>query len=154
MKKLIFATLALLMSLSAFAQETECISKELDGSLTLRVTGSGRNRTDALEQAKKQAVYDVLFNGVIKGNTDYNMRPIMTEVNARQRYQDYFDIFFMDRGEYSKYVSMEDKRFLSTRTPKKNQSPYTALRSIVIIPLKIWFSTEISWRPRVDMIRA
>ena len=56
MKKLVFAMLALLLSAGAFAQETECISKEMDGSLTLRVWGTGRNRTDALEQAKKQAV--------------------------------------------------------------------------------------------------
>ena len=120
MKKLILATLALILSAGAYAQETECIGKEMDGSLTLRVWGTGRNRTDALEQAKKQAVYDVLFKGVTKGNTDYNMRPIMTEVNARQRYQDYFDIFFMDRGEYLKYISMEDKRAGSTKVSKRN----------------------------------
>jgi len=120
MKKLIFAALALLLTAGAYAQETECIGKEMDGSLTLRVWGTGRNRTDALEQAKKQAVYDVLFRGVAKGNTDYTMRPIMTEVNARERYQDYFDIFFMDRGEFLKYISMEDKRAGSTKVTKRN----------------------------------
>ena len=120
MKKLLFAALALLLSAGAYAQETECIGKEMDGSLTLRVYGTGRNKTDALEQAKKQAIYDGLFNGGTKGNTDDNMRPVMTEVNARQRYQDYFDIFFMDRGEYRKYISMEDKRAGSTRVTKRN----------------------------------
>ena len=120
MKKLIFAALALLLTAGAYAQETECIGKEMDGSLTLRVWGTGRNRTDALEQAKKQAVYDVLFRGVAKGNTDYTMRPIMTEVNARERYQDYFDIFFMDRGEFLKYISIEDKRAGSTKVAKRN----------------------------------
>jgi len=120
MKKIIFAALALLLTAGAYAQETECIGKEMDGSLTLRVWGTGRNRTDALEQAKKQAVYDVLFRGVAKGNTDYTMRPIMTEVNARERYQDYFDIFFMDRGEFLKYISMEDKRAGSTKVAKRN----------------------------------
>ena len=85
MKKIVLAMLALLLAAGAFAQETECISKELDGSLTLRVWGTGRNRTDAIEQARKQAVYDVLFKGVTRGNTDYNMRPIMTEVNVVPR---------------------------------------------------------------------
>ena len=135
MKKLIFAAIALLLGTCAFAQETECISKEMDGSLTLRVWGSGRNRTDALEQAKKQAVYDVLFYGIRKGNTDYNMRPVMTEVNARQRYQDYFDIFFMDRGEYRKYVSMEDKRAGSTRVIKRNYRDVTVGVTVrVLVP--------------------
>ena len=135
MKKLVFAMLALLLSAGAFAQETECISKEMDGSLTLRVWGNGRNRTDALEQAKKQAVYDVLFKGITKGNTDYNMRPVMTEVNARQRYQDYFDIFFMDRGEYLKYISMEDKRAGSTRVIKRNYRDVTVGVTVrVLVP--------------------
>ena len=134
MKKLIFAMFALLLSAGAFAQETECISKELDGSLTLRVWGTGRNRTDALEQAKKQAVYDVLFKGVARGNTDYNMRPIMTEVNARQRYQDYFDIFFMDRGEYRKYISMEDKRAGSTRTRRNYRDVTVGTTVRVLVP--------------------
>ena len=134
MKKLVFAMLALLLSAGAFAQETECISKEMDGSLTVRVWGTGRNRTDALEQAKKQAVYDVLFKGITRGNTDYNMRPIMTEVNARQRYQDYFDIFFMDRGEYRKYISMEDKRAGSTRTRRNYRDVTVGTTVRVLVP--------------------
>lgn len=135
MKKIVFALMAAFLCFGAYAQETECISKEMDGSLTLRVFGTGRNRTDALEQAKKQAVYDVLFKGVTKGNTDYNMRPIMTEVNARQRYQDYFDIFFMDRGEYLKYISMEDKRAGSTRVTKRNYRDVTVGVTVrVLVP--------------------
>ena len=135
MKKILFAALALLLSAGAYAQQTECIGKEMDGSLTLRVWGTGRNKTDALEQAKKQAVYDVLFNGVTKGNTDYNMRPVMTEVNARQRYQDYFDIFFMDRGEYHKYISMEDKRAGSTRVTKRDYRDVTVGVTVrVLVP--------------------
>ena len=134
MKRFITTVLAALLCAGAFAQETECISKELDGSLTLRVWGTGRNKTDALEQAKKQAVYDVLFKGVTKGNTDYNMRPVMTEVNARQRYQDYFDIFFMDRGEYHKYVSMEDKRAGSTRTKRNYRDVTVGVTVRVLVP--------------------
>lgn len=109
--------------------ETECISVEQDGSQTLRVWGKGRNRSDALEQAKKDAVYQVLFQGVLKGNKGYNQRPIVTEVNARERYQDYFDIFFMDGGEYLKYVSMADRRL---GTNKK-----------VIVESQVWFCTTV-----------
>ena len=134
MKKIVFALMAALLCFGAYAQETECISKEMDGSLTVRVWGTGRNRTDALEQAKKQAVYDVLFKGITRGNTDYNMRPIMTEVNARQRYQDYFDIFFMDRGEYRKYISMEDKRAGSTRTRRNYRDVTVGTTVRVLVP--------------------
>ena len=134
MKKILFTLMALFLAAGAFAQETECISKEMDGSLTQRVWGTARHKTDALEQAKKQAVYDVLFKGVTRGNTDYNMRPIMTEVNARQRYQDYFDIFFMDRGEYRKYISMEDKRAGSTRTRRNYRDVTVGTTVRVLVP--------------------
>ena len=113
MKKLVLAAIALLLGTSVFAQETECIGKEMDGSLTLRVWGTGRNRTDALEQAKKQAIYDVIFNGITKGNTDY----------------------FMDRGEFLKYISMEDKRAGSTRVIKRNYRDVTVGVTVrVLVP--------------------
>lgn len=134
MKKIVLTLFAALLCAGAFAQETECIGKELDGSLTLRVWGTGRNRADALEQAKKQAVYDVLFKGVTKGNTDYNMRPVMTEVNARQRHQDYFDVFFMDHGEYRKFISMKDKRCGSTRVKRTSLDVTVGVTVRVLVP--------------------
>lgn len=139
MKKLmlIFVGLMALMfaqEVKAQSFETECISVEQDGSQTLRVWGKGRNRTDAIEQAKKNAVFEILFNGVLKGNKGYNQRPLVTEVNARERYQDYFDIFFMDGGEYLKYVSMADKRLGSTKKTKTDTQVRYCVTVRVLIP--------------------
>ena len=131
------AILTVCFAQEAVAQsyQTECISVEQDGSQTLRVFGKGRNRSDAMEQAKKDAVYDILFKGVLKGNKGYNLRPIVTEVNARERYQDYFDIFFMDGGEYLKYVSMADKRLGSTKKVKDSDAQVGYLVTVrVLIP--------------------
>lgn len=83
---------------------------ELDGSQTLRVLGYGRNRSDAKEQAMKNAVYAVVFNGIKDGVQGCNLRPLVTEVNARERYEDYFNIFFSDGGEYKNYVSLKDTK--------------------------------------------
>lgn len=139
MKKLMLicaALMALLFAQEVKAQsfETECISVEQDGSQTLRVWGKGRNRSDAIEQAKKDAVYEILFKGVLKGNKGYNLRPLVTEVNARERYQDYFDIFFMDGGEYLKYVSMADKRLGSTKKMKTDTQVRYCVTVRVLIP--------------------
>lgn len=108
---------------NSFAQQFDepvCIGHELDGTLTIRSWGEGRNRADAREQAKKNAVYAVLFDGVRTGNDGYDARPIVPEVNARQRYRDYFDIFFMDGGAYKTYVSIADRRLGSTKKAKSN----------------------------------
>ena len=87
-----------------------CMGVELDGSQTLRVQGYGRNRLDAKEQAMKNAVWAVIFDGIRDGVEGCNMRPLVTEVNAKERYEDYFNLFFSDNGEYKKYVSLRDTK--------------------------------------------
>lgn len=88
----------------------ECLGVEHDGSQTLRVYGTGRNKADAVEQAKKNAVRKVIFKGITHGQQGCQMRPILAEVNAEERYEEYFNIFFADGGEYLKYVSLVDER--------------------------------------------
>ena len=89
---------------------TECLGKSMDGSQTLRVWASGRNRGDAIEQAKKKAVYDMVFTGIQAGSGECNAYPIVDEANARKKYEDYFDAFFIDGGAYSKYVSIDNQK--------------------------------------------
>lgn len=97
----------------------ECLGVELDGSQTLRVSGTGKNRADAKKQARKNAVMAVLFQG-IRGAGPCDQRPLINEANARDKYEEYFNIFFLDDGEYSKYVSMVDQKRLS-RDKRKNK---------------------------------
>ena len=81
-----------------------------DGSETILAWGNGRNRFDAVEQAKKNAVLDVLFNGIRKGRGACSIKPLVPEVNARTKYDVYFNSFFADGGEYLEFVSLQDER--------------------------------------------
>ncbi|MEI6765833.1 MAG: hypothetical protein WCM76_09345 [Bacteroidota bacterium] len=91
-----------------YTYKTECLGVELDGSQTLKAWGNGRNRADAIEQAKKNAVRDVLFNGISDGKKECSVKPIIFEVNAQETYQDYFNKFFADGGAYKEFVSGKD----------------------------------------------
>ena len=102
--------------------EPMCMGVERDGSQTLRVWGKGSTKADAIEQAKKNAVYDVLFKG-IPGTGECEKRPLVTEVNARERYSKYFDPFFTDGGEYGKFVK-EEKANEASRIEAKGSSIY------------------------------
>jgi hypothetical protein len=93
-----------------YSFKTECLGIELDGSQTVKSWGNGRNRFDAVEQAKKNAVNDVLFNGINEGKQDCEKRPVLVEVNARQNHEKYFNAFFSDGGEYKDFVSLKDER--------------------------------------------
>lgn len=58
----------------------------------------------------KNAVWAVIFDGIREGSGGCNVRPLVTEVNASERYEDYFNIFFADDGEYKKYVTLRDTK--------------------------------------------
>ena len=71
--------------------ETVGLGSERDGSMTVRAWGKGKDKADALEQARKNALYDVIFKGVKKGEGTFNARPIIYEVNAETKYEYYFN---------------------------------------------------------------
>ena len=153
MKKLISLLLQMILASSAMAQdvssfheqEIECLGVELDGSQTLRSFGSGRNKADAVEQAKKNAVMAVIFYGIRGGMSGCDTRPLLNEPNAREKYEEYFNIFFMDKGEYLKYVSMEDQK---RRSKDKSKNKYVKNYKITVRVLR----SELKARLKADNV--
>lgn len=92
----------------SYTFETSCLGVEMDGSHTVQAWGDGRNRTDAIEQAKKNAVRDILFKGIRNGKPDCQMKPVVPEVNAQEKYEEYFNKFFADGGPYKQFISKKD----------------------------------------------
>mgnify|MGYP004637206349 CR=1 FL=1 len=98
-----------------YSYDSKIISSEKDGTYNIRACGRGRNAVVAYEEAKKQAVYDVVFNGVVSGNGQINsLRPLMTDMNAKEKYEDYFNAFFAEKGAYAQFASLKDRRILSS----------------------------------------
>jgi hypothetical protein len=93
-----------------YEYSTECLGVEHDGTQTLKVWGKGRNRFDAIEQAKKNALYDVLFKGISAGSSACTTPPLVPELNARETYSDYFNGFFKDDGPFKEFISLRDER--------------------------------------------
>lgn len=134
MKKSLFLVLASMLIIScgshktiAYAKtEPVCIASELDGSYTLRVEGRGRNAVDAYNEAGKQAVYAVLFTDVNwPDGPRKRIDPIFyMKQRGYEMNKDYFDVFFQDGGEYTKYISMKEKR--------ESTSIYTRTNSQVV----------------------
>jgi hypothetical protein len=98
---------------SFYTYATECLGVESDGSQTVRAWGSGKNKSDALEQAKKNAGRDILFKGNLTGKKECALKPLLLEVNAAEKYESYFNVFFADGGEYENFVNTQDEKFKS-----------------------------------------
>ena len=117
-------------TMEAYTQvATECLGVEEDGSQTLRAWGLGKDKDDAQEQARKNAVRDVLFKGIRDGVEGCNVRPLVTEVNAREKYEDYFNRFFKDGGTYKKFVSNKDQK----KSMKKVTKTAMGTRGAVVV---------------------
>ncbi|MDE7334711.1 MAG: hypothetical protein K2N10_00170 [Muribaculaceae bacterium] len=82
---------------------TTCVNVSPTGSLTVRSWGNGHNKATAIEDAKRKALNELIFSG-IKGSNNPLCKALVTEVNARERYAEYFDRFFANGGEYRKFV--------------------------------------------------
>jgi len=116
-----------------YTYKTECLGVEGDGTQTVKAWGKGRNNFDAYAQARKNAVSDVIFKGISDGTAECEMRPLVPEVNARQKYEDYFNNFFKDGGEYRKYVSMKDEQLEHRIDREKTEGIGTVTLSAVIV---------------------
>ncbi|MDE5773116.1 MAG: hypothetical protein K2H86_01490 [Muribaculaceae bacterium] len=90
--------------------EVECLGVDHDGSQTLRSFGKGKNKAQAMETARKNAVRAVLFKGITAGTSECNTRPIINVVNAEEKNEGYFNRFFSDGGAFEQYTSLIDEK--------------------------------------------
>jgi hypothetical protein len=97
---------------SYYNVETECLEDKLDGSFVLNAWGKGSSKSEAIDQAKRNVLNDILFNGVNKG---CQMRPLIVEVNAASKYRSYVYAFFAK--EYKDFISIEK----SPKSQKKSR---------------------------------
>ncbi|MGB4654893.1 MAG: hypothetical protein ACOXZ9_07205 [Bacteroidales bacterium] len=119
-------------NVARYEYKIECLGVELDGSQTLKAWGRGRNRSDAIEQAKKNAVYDVLFNGIRSGRDICEQKPVLLEVNAHKKYEDYFNKFFRDKGEYLDYVSLKDEKVANKFSRNRKKDKESVVHGLVV----------------------
>lgn len=109
---------------SFYTGETECLSVSSDGSQVLKAWGQGKKKKLAVEEAMKNAVRDVIFKGIHAGKKECSIRPILTEVNAEEKYAEFFYAFFANGGAYLNFVSDETPKklyFFDTKEKKRNK---------------------------------
>jgi len=137
MKRLFLMTMMVLGAITLSAQTrigevynlppVKYLNTELDGSITVRSYGEGKRKADARTQARKNAVYVIMFKGIqANGQT---IRPLITEANAYEKHEDYFGTFFADGGTYKEFVSTKDEK-LSAKE-KMHGSTQNAFGSVV-----------------------
>lgn len=98
--------------------ETTCLGSSMDGTVRLQAWGTGATRAEAIENAKRNAVRDVIFKGIKSGSGECNHNPLLYEVNAQEKYENYFNAFFVNGGAYTLYTSLASETLTSRSKAK------------------------------------
>jgi len=94
---------------------SKVIQNHGDGSYVIRAWGRGRNAAYGYEVAQKQALQDVIFNGVQAASSNIeNLKPLCFDMNAKTKYEDYFNAFFADNGPWKQFIAMKDRRTMTS----------------------------------------
>jgi hypothetical protein len=93
---------------SSYTYKTECLGVEFDGSQTVMAYSGKRIKADAIEDAKKVALRDVLFSGLTEGKADCDVKPILNEANAYANHEAYFARFFAN--DYRPFATFKEER--------------------------------------------
>lgn len=120
MKKLLFLAAILLASTVAMAgpkskankdtknyrYEIECAGNGAAGTYMVRVWTYSKRAQVAYNQSAKNAVHGIIFTGFAGADGCTSQRALAPQPGVEMEYEDYFNHFFADGGEYQKYVSV------------------------------------------------
>ena len=113
---LLFAACGAHRSQAYYDYESKVIQAHGDGSYVIRAWGRGRNAAHSYEVAQKQALQDVIFSGVQAQSSNIeHLKPLCYDMNAREKYEDYFNAFFAEKGPWKQFIAMKDRHRLSCR---------------------------------------
>lgn len=101
-----------------YTYKTECTGDADNGQFLLKAWGKGVNKKEAIENAHKNALKDVLFSGVFTGDAACDRNAMLTEVNAMEKHKAFFEKFFARNGDYKDFIK-ERKNGVNPKYDKK-----------------------------------
>ena len=83
-----------------YDQPSQVLSANLDGSYVIRTQVRSKDAVTAFTDAQRKVVKEVIFNGVKAANNGVSdLKPLCFEMNAQEKYEDYWNAFFSDNGD-------------------------------------------------------
>ena len=112
MRKNILQALIIVMSslmLLSFASnnrnyQTECVTIETDGYVTIKIWDTKKGAKYKLEQARKDAIHAILFSGISGGNGCSTQAPILNKSDEQESFKTIEKNFFAKNGKWSMFT--------------------------------------------------
>jgi hypothetical protein len=84
--------------------QTECVTLETDGYVTIKIWNTKKGSTYKPEQARKDAVHSILFSGVSGGNDCSKQPPILNKSEEQENFKSIEKSFFSKKGKWSMFT--------------------------------------------------
>ena len=99
-----------------YDQPSQVMSATAEGTYIIRVQVRAKDAVVAFTEAQRKVVKEVIFDGVKSANSGISdLKPLCFDMNAREKYEDYWNAFFSDEGPWKEFTSYKDRRATSTR---------------------------------------
>lgn len=89
-----------------------------DEKVLVTAWGRGTSSEEALEVAKKNALRDILYKGILDGNPNVRFPAIFLKNNAEALNTEFNSKFFAKDGSYLQYVTLYDTAISQNRCKK------------------------------------
>ena len=89
-----------------FRYEIECAGNAVQGTYLVKVWSYSKKASIAENQCRKNAVHGVIFKGYGGGQGCVSQRPLANQPGAETQFEEYFNSFFAEGGEFQKYASV------------------------------------------------
>ena len=89
-----------------YDQPSQVMSATAEGTYIIRVQVRAKDAVVAFKEAQRKVVKEVIFDGVKSANSGINdLKPLCFDMNAREKYEDYWNAFFSDEGPWKQFTS-------------------------------------------------
>jgi hypothetical protein len=84
--------------------QTECVSIEMDGYITLKIWDTKKGVNYTSEQSRKDAIHAILYSGIagIKGCT--TQAPLLNKIEAQENFKNIEKSFFSIKGKWTMFT--------------------------------------------------
>ena len=111
-----FASCGPRRSQAYYDKPSQVLSATSDGTYIIRVQVRAKDAVVAFKEAQRKVVREIIFDGIKSSNSGMSdLKPLCFDMNAREKYEDYWNAFFSDNGPWKDFTSYKDRRATSTR---------------------------------------
>jgi hypothetical protein len=105
--------------------QTECVSLENDGYITIKIWDAKKGNNYKPIQARKDAIHSILYSGISKANSCSTQLPILNKTEEQENFQTIQKNFFEKKGSWASFTrSSVTETTLPTFIGNKNWKVY------------------------------